>query len=66
MRIGWEVTIGVTIHDRMSGLRPKGASGGHLRQQLWARFWKICSEESINGQNWGQRPNLNSKGTTKK
>ena len=30
-RVGWKVTITVTIHDVMLGLRPNGAGGGHLR-----------------------------------
>ena len=29
--VGWEVTICVTVHDGMSGLRPNGVGGGHLR-----------------------------------
>jgi len=47
--VGWEVTIGVTIHDEMSDLRPNGVGDGHLRHDLWARFGKICRQESIDG-----------------
>jgi len=52
-QVGWEVTVGVTVHDGMSGLRPNGASDRHLRQQLWARFQKICHQESIDGPELG-------------
>lgn len=52
--IGWEVTIGVTVHDEMSGLRPNGEDGGLLRQQLWEKFQKICRQESIDGLELGR------------
>jgi len=52
-RVGWEVTVGVTVHDGMSNLRKNGAGGGHLRQELWARFRKICRQESIDGPKLG-------------
>jgi len=52
-QVGWEVTIGVTIHDEMFDLRPNGADVGHLRRELWERFGKICCQESINGPKLG-------------
>ena len=30
-RVGWKVTVIVTIHDVMLGLRPNGVGGRHLR-----------------------------------
>lgn len=53
MRVGWEVTVGVIVHDGMSSLRPNEVGGRHLRKQLWAIFWKIYLQESIDGQNLG-------------
>lgn len=41
-RVGWEVTVDVTVHDGMSDLRPNGVGGEHLRHNLLARFGKIC------------------------
>lgn len=64
-RVGWEVTVGAIIHDGMFDLRPNGAGGGQLRRKLWARFGKICCQESINGPKLGEQPNLNSKGAIK-
>jgi len=32
----------------MLDLRPNGVGGKHLRHYLWAIFWKICYQESIN------------------
>ena len=55
MQVCWEVTVGVTIHDEMSDLRPNGASGGHLRHELWENFGKICYQESISGPKLGGR-----------
>jgi len=38
----------------MLGLRPNGAGSRNLRQTLWARFGKICSQGRINGPRmWG-------------
>ena len=51
--VGWKVTVIVTIHDVMLGLRPNGAGGKHLRQTLWARFLKIYRQLTINGPNVG-------------
>jgi len=48
MRVGWKVTVGVTIHDVMLELRPNGVGGRHLRHTLRARFGKICRQGSIN------------------
>ena len=47
-RVGWEVTVGITVHDGMSDLRQKGADDGHLRHKLRTRFGMICCQESIN------------------
>ena len=63
--VGWEVIVGVTVHDKMSDLRPNGVGGGNLRQKLWARFGKIYHQETIDGLKWGERLNLNSKGAIK-
>ena len=52
-QVGWEVTIGVTIHDGMSELRQKGAGGGYLRHELRTRFGTICQQESINDSELG-------------
>ncbi len=51
--VGWKVTVIVTIHDVMLGLRPNGAGGRHLRQTLWAIFGKICHQGRINGSDLG-------------
>lgn len=64
-RVGWEVTIGVTIHDRMSNLRPNRVGGGHSRHALWARFEKSATKKAFMARNWGEWLNLNSKGTIK-
>lgn len=45
--VGWEVTVGVTILDKMSDLRQKGVGGGHLRHELRARFGSMCRQERI-------------------
>jgi len=42
------VTVEVAIHDGRLDLRPNGAGGRNLRCNLWARFEKICCQESIN------------------
>ena len=52
-QVGWEVTIGVTVHDGMSDLRPNGTGGGHLRCELRARFGTIFHQESINDSELG-------------
>ncbi len=52
-QVGWEVTVGVTIHDGMFDLKPNGAGNGNLRRELWARLGKIYCYESINGPNLG-------------
>ena len=52
--VGWEVTVGITIHDMMSNLRQKGAGSGHLRHELRARFEAICCQESIDGLELGE------------
>lgn len=31
--VGWEVTIDVTVHDKRSNLRHKGADDGPLKQE---------------------------------
>ena len=49
MWIGLEVTIVVTIHDRMFDLRQKGVGEGHLRHELRAIFGTIYCQESIDG-----------------
>ena len=52
-RVGWKVTVGVTIHDRMFDLRQNGVGAGHLRHKLRARFGTICHQESIDGPELG-------------
>ena len=52
-RVGQKVTVEVTIHDLMVGLRPNRASCRHLRQTLRGRFLKICRQSIINGPNVG-------------
>lgn len=47
-RVGWEVIVDVTVHDKRSNLRQKGASGVQLRQELRARFGTIYRQEGIN------------------
>lgn len=59
------MTVGITIHDKMSNLRPNGVGGGNLRHELWERFWKIYHQRSINGLKLGERSNSNSKGAIK-
>jgi len=51
--VGWEVTIGVTVHDKMSNLRQQGAGGGKLRQEVKTRFGTICHQSHINEPNKG-------------
>ena len=46
--VSLEVTIGVTIHDRMFNLRLNGVGERHLRCKLWEIFGKILCQESIN------------------
>ncbi len=53
VQVGWEVIVGVIVHDGMSDLRPNGAGGRHLRRELGARFGKICHQGSIDGLKWG-------------
>ena len=53
MWVGWEVTVGIVVHEGMSDLRPNGAGGGYLRQELWARFQKIFYQENIDGPKLG-------------
>ena len=49
MRVGWKVTVVVTIHDVMLELRPNGVGDRHLRRDLWAIFGEIYCQGSING-----------------
>ena len=51
--VGWEVTIGVTIHNGMSNLSPNGVGNEHLRRDLWEIFWKVFFQESIDGPKLG-------------
>lgn len=52
--VGWEVTIGFTIHGGMSNLRQKGVGSQNLRHELRARFGTVFCQESINGlELWG-------------
>jgi len=44
-RVGWEVIVGVTVHDGISDLRQKGVGGRNLRHKLRARFRAIYCEE---------------------
>jgi len=48
MRVGQKVTVEVNIHDWILNLRPNGVGSRHLRHDLWAIFWKISHQESIN------------------
>ena len=52
-QVGWEITIGVTVHDEMPNLRQKGAGSENLRHELRARFGAICCQESIDGPELG-------------
>lgn len=54
MRVGWEMSDEVTIHDVMLNVRPNGVGNMHLRCDLWVRFGKICRQESINGPKLGE------------
>ena len=51
--LGWEVTIGITVHDKMSNLRQKGVGDQQLRHEVRTRFGTICRQSSINGSNVG-------------
>jgi len=53
MWVGWEVTVGVTIHDMISNLRQRGADGGKLRHKVKTRFGTICCQSHINEPNMG-------------
>lgn len=52
-QIGYEVTVGVTVHDKMVELRQNGVGSRQLRQQLWTIFWQICHQRSIDGPDFG-------------
>ena len=54
-RVGWEVTIGVTVHDKRSNLKQKGVSNGQLRHEIRARFGMIYYQEGINDSEVGGR-----------
>lgn len=54
-RVGWEVNIGVTIHDMMSNLRQKGVDS----------LGQSAAKKALMAQNWGEQLNLNSKRTIK-
>lgn len=47
-QVGWEVTVSVTVHDKMFNLRQIGAGGGQLRHKLRAIFGTIYHQEGIN------------------
>ena len=52
--VGWEVTVGVTIHNEMSNLRQKGAGSRQLRHEVRAIFVTIYRQECINDSEvWG-------------
>ena len=53
VQVGWEVTVGVTVHDGMSDLRQKGAGDGHLRCELREIFGTIYRQERIGGPELG-------------
>lgn len=61
MRVNWEVIIGVTVHDKMSNLRKKGAGDRQLRHELRARFGTICTKNALMTKKWGEQSNSNSK-----
>ena len=48
-----QVTVGVTIHDKMSKLRQKGAGGRKIRFELRATFGTIYPKSRINDSNKG-------------
>lgn len=54
-QVGWEVTVGVTVHEKRSNLRQKGARGGQLRHELRDTFQMICRQEGINDSKVGGR-----------
>lgn len=58
LRVGLEVTIGVTIHDEMSKLRKKEGGGWQLRHELRAKFRTICCQECINDSEVGETVEL--------
>lgn len=41
MQINKEVTIDITVHDKMPELRQKEVGGGHLRHKVITRFETI-------------------------
>jgi len=47
-RVGWEVTVGVTVHDKMSNLRQRGAGDGQSRHELRVIFGMSYHQEGIN------------------
>jgi len=55
------MTVTITIHNVMLGLRPNGLGGRNLRQTLWATFLKLCYQSSINGPNVGRTVEFNFK-----
>jgi len=64
-QVGWEVTVGVIVHDKRSNLRQKGAGNGQLRHELRTRFWTIYRQGSINDVEVGGRVEFKFKGCYK-
>lgn len=42
MRVGWEVTIEVIVHDKISNLRQRGVGSEQLRHEVRTRFEANC------------------------
>jgi len=47
-RVGWEVIVGITVHDKVSNLTQRGVDNGKLIHELRDRFGTICRQEGIN------------------
>ena len=59
------MTVGVTVHDKITNLRQRGAGSRKLRHELRARFGTICCQEGINDSKVGGMVEFKFKGCYK-
>lgn len=53
------MTVGVTVHDKMSDLRPNGARG------MGKNLGKSAAKKALMARNWGEQSNSNLEDTIK-
>ena len=56
-----KVTIPVTVHDKISNLRQRGAGGRQLRHELELDLGRSTAKKAFMTQKWGEWSNSNSK-----